>query len=170
MKSEPAPDFSVIQGDQLDEQGLPRPNKQAQAFQSAVAEKLEELGYREDGSTTSIYDKLCKAVNHTAETTLPKIKRKSGVRRKVSQKTKDLYDNEEARTARTENQRAELKEKRRKAGLEDFKSWVQECADRLNEANGHGDTKVIHDLVKQMEGKPGKPGKNGKNPENYTRD
>ena len=57
-------------------------------------------------------------------------------------------------------QRGKLKEKRRQAGLADFKQWVHECADRLNHANGQGDTKEVFNLVNQMEGKPGKPAKN----------
>ena len=50
------------------------------------------------------------------------------------------------------------------AGLQDFKNWVQECATALNDAgaNGHGNTRKVHNLVNQMEGKPGGPGRPGK--------
>ena len=125
-----------------------------------MRDKLLALDFGGSESTTSIYDKLCKAVHHAAETVLPKIKRKAGVRRKVSKATRDLYDTKERKVARSKKQCAELKEKRKQAGLKDFKDWVQECADQLNVANGQGDTNAIFDIVSQMEGKPGKPSKN----------
>ena len=37
---------------------------------------------------------------------------------------------------------------------------MQECVDDLNAVNGHGDTKEMNNIVKQLEGKPGKPPKN----------
>ena len=122
--------------------------------------KLKEANYNAQGSTTDIYEKLCKAITDTAQEVLPKVRRKQGAKRKVSKKTRDLYTNVETSEERSATEREELKKKRKDAGLADFTSWVQDCADRLNHANGHGDTKEVYNLVKQMEGKPGKPPKN----------
>ena len=86
--------------------------------------------------------------------------KKKGVRRKVSKATRDLHTSTETKTKRVKKKHDDLKEARRKTGLTDFKTWVNECADLLNHANGHGDTKTAHDLIKQMEGKSDKPPKN----------
>ena len=159
VKSEPEPDFSVLCDDVI-KNGRPCPNTYAKNFQNVVRDKLLELNFGENESTTSIYDKLCKAVKGAAQEVLPKAKKKRGTRRKVSKATRDLYDKEERKEARSKEQCEKLKEKRKNAGLTDFKIWVQECADRLNVANGQGDTSAVHNIVSQMEGKPGKPSKN----------
>ena len=78
----------------------------------------------------------------------PKAKGKKDIIRKVSKTTRSLYDKNERNVARTKQQCEQLKNKRKQAGLADFKQWVQECAARLNHANGHGDTKEIHNVVK----------------------
>ena len=160
IKSEPSPDFSVLRDDVFNNQGQPTPNTHAQNFQHAVRDKLLELNFDNKESTSNIYDKLCKAVNWAAQTVLPKAKGKKGIKRKISKATRSLHDNKERKVARTKKQCEQLKDARKKAGLTDFKQWVQECATRLNVANGQGDTKEMHNIVKQMEGKPGKPSKN----------
>lgn len=50
--------------------------------------------------------------------------------------------------------------------MQDFQTWVKECADALNNANGRGNTRAVYNLVNQMEGKPGKPSKNLSEDEN----
>ena len=75
--------------------------------------------------------------SEVAEATLPKTKRKPATKRKVSSATRKLYDEKETAQARTPQQRKELAEKRKKAGLNDFLDWVQDCAKELNTANGH---------------------------------
>ena len=62
VKSEPSPDFSVLQGDTKDKNGNPGPNKHAQAFQSTVTTKLKKLNYSKSDIATDIYNKLCKAI------------------------------------------------------------------------------------------------------------
>ena len=151
-KSEPTPDFSVLQGTET-KNGQPTMNPHAQEFQQAVTDNLKQANFYPQVSTVEIYDKLCSAINKAAQDVLPKVKRKKGVRRKVSKTTKNLYDKTELKQKRTDKECAELKEARRKAGLADFKTWVSECADELNHANGQGDTRTVYKLVKQMEGK-----------------
>ena len=159
VKKEAVPDFSVLRS-VITKQGQESPNSHAQEFQQAVTENLKAAEFDAQGSTAEVYDKLCVAINKAAEDVLPKVKRKKGVRRKVSRATRELYNSTEAKVERTKKECDELKEARRKAGLSDFKTWVNECADLLNHANGHGDTKTAHDLIKQMEGKSDKPPKN----------
>ena len=151
VRTEPVPDFSVLQAAATDKNGRQTLNPHAQAFQQAVTDNLKAAEFNTQGSTAEIYDKLCTAITKAAQDVLPKVKRKKGVRRKVSKATRDLYDEVEIKGERSTKERAELKEARRKAGLADFKTWVQGCANQLNHANGHGDTKAVCDLVKQME-------------------
>ena len=100
MKSESTTDFSGLQSEPAKNDQL-RPNKQVQTFQIAVTEKIKELDYDFNGTITDIYDELCQAINHAADVVLPKVKRKSGVRRKVSKTTRGLYDQAESKTHRT---------------------------------------------------------------------
>ena len=39
-----------------------------------------------------MYDKLCEAIAHAVESVLPTVTKKPGVRRKVSARTKKLYE------------------------------------------------------------------------------
>ena len=107
-----------------------------------------------------MYAKMCAAITHAANEVLPKVKRKPGIRRKVSKQTRDLYDQRVATAACPDFDRKAHQQKIKEAGLQDFRDWVKECASELNRANGHGDTKKVFNLVEQMQGKPGKPPKN----------
>ena len=69
-----------------------KPNPHTQKFDQTVQEKLLELDYSAEDDVESIYDKLCRVINFAAETTLPKRHSKRGIKRKVSAKTKKLYD------------------------------------------------------------------------------
>ena len=53
-----------------------------------------------------------------------------------------------------------VQEEIKQAGLNDFLSWVKECATNLNKVNGQGDTKEVFEIVNHMQGKPGKPPRN----------
>ena len=116
VKPEPSPDFSVMQDGITDKKGNSGPNKQAQAFQATVTAKLKTLVFSSTDSTTDIYSKLCKVIKCVAED-LPKKKKKSGTKRKVSKKTRDLHDRKERAQERTTKERAKLKEERKNQGL-----------------------------------------------------
>ena len=159
VKTESSPDFSVLQGEIIDEDGNSVPNKQAQAFQLSVQSKLQELKYSDSDSATIMYSKMCEAITFASKT-LPTTRGKSVNKRKVSKRTRDLYDERVQAADRPDFDKEKHQKKIRESGLQDFKNWVKDCANELNNANGHGDTKRIHEIVKQMEGKPGKPAKN----------
>ena len=103
IKAEPKPDFSVLKSD-VNKQGQPVPNTYAKNFQNAVRDKLLVLDFGKHETTSSIYDKLCKAVNAAAQLVLPKAKGKKGINRKVSKTTRGLYDKKERDVARTVQQ------------------------------------------------------------------
>ena len=107
-----------------------------------------------------MYSKMCAAITHAAQKVLPKVKRKSGIKRKVSKRTRDLYDVRVATAECPDFDRTAHQKKIKASGLQDFQDWVRDCATALNNANGHGDVKQVYNLVQQMEGKPGKPPKN----------
>ena len=157
IKSAPVPDFSVLQGGSTPDA---RRTKYVQRFDQAVQDKLKELEYSVADTAAATYDKLCKAIEDAATSILPKKRRKKGIKRKVSKRTRVLYDERVARADSPTYDRKQHQKKIQNAGMQDFRDWVEECAGALNDANGHGDTKAVYDLVKQMEGRPGKPAKN----------
>ena len=107
-----------------------------------------------------MYKKMCEAVSAAAEE-LPKYKAgKGGPKRKVSEKTKALYDRRTKLHNPTKQERNQLQKEIRESGLTDFKAWVEECADTLMAANNVGNTKKIYKTVNKMEGKKTKPPKN----------
>ena len=158
VKSEPVPDYSVLQNGQGEDPT--KPNKYAKKFGQAVQEKLQELEYNEGDGAEAIYDKLCSAITYAAESVLPKRRSKRGIKRKVSNGTKKLYDERVAKADCPNHDKKAHQKKIKEAGLQDFLGWVNQCAEALNDANGHGDTGEVFNLVNQMEGRPGKPPKN----------
>ena len=141
IKSDPVPDFSLLQGGQGKDANKPNPH--AQKFGQAVQEKLLELEYSAEDDVESIYDKLCRAISFAADTTLPKRRSKRGIKRKVSAKTKKLYDERVAKAECPEHDRKAHQKKIKEAGMNDFLDWVKQCVEALNDANGHGDTKEV---------------------------
>ena len=76
-----------------------------------------------------MYDKMCDAIT-AAITDLPTHKvNKGGSKRKVSEKTKGLYDRRTQLKNPTKQERKDLQKEIKEAGLADFKQWVEECAD-----------------------------------------
>lgn len=95
VKSAPAPDFSALRGETINEQGQSGPNQYVQAFGKAVQSKLQALQFSASGSAATMYDKMCTAIQFATEEVLPKARRKTCIRRKVSKETRDLYDERE---------------------------------------------------------------------------
>ena len=149
IKSNPVPDYSVL-----------REDKYVQMFERAVQAKLQSLQFSKADETADMYAKMCAAITHAAKEVLPKTKRKSTIQRKVSKRTRALYDTRVAQADCPKTEREARQRKIKESGLQDFQEWVKDCAAALNNANGHGDTRQIYNLVQQMEGKPGKPAKN----------
>ena len=87
-----------------------------------------------------------------------------GVTRKVSERTKALYDKRQ-RMKGTESQYKAVQSDIKASCLNDYKTWVNEWVDKIQLANGpQGDTKSIYEAVKKLEAKPEKP------PINLTQD
>ena len=61
-------------------------------FNAAVTSKLDELHYDLEDNATDMYTKICQAIRHAVESTLPTVARKKGIKRTVSARTQALYD------------------------------------------------------------------------------
>ena len=122
---------------------------------------IQQAQYDPQANTvTEMYQKIYTAIND-AIAGLPTYKSTDrGPKRKVSKETKSLYDQRTQLQNPTKKERKELQKKIRESGLNDFKEWVEECAETLTQADNVGDTKKIYNMVKSMEGKKEKPPKN----------
>ena len=93
VKPQPAKDFDCIYAQEQDGQGNPTVNQKRLAFIKAIEDKLADLQYDEvDDNTTEMYEKICAAIHHAIDTTLPDCEKRQGVKRKVSERTKDLFE------------------------------------------------------------------------------
>ena len=131
-------------------------------FQEAVSTKLNEQQY--DAGTndaTQIYNKMCTAIQHAIDTTLPDKTVTQGVQRKVSDKSKKLYAERALLDGQgTPEQYKEIQSNIKASGLADFNHWVSDWADVISKTNGRGDTKGIYKAVKVLGGKPQQPPSN----------
>ena len=158
-KREPIKDYSplYLYESHTDEKGRPTENPTLTAFEDAVQQKMRMLEYsQQHDSTTEMYDKFCKAVAHATETVLPDKKPGSGIRRKTSERTKNLY---EKRTCMKGNKAdyTRIQKKIKESCLRDYEDWVGEWADCLQESDQKGDTKGIYQAVKALARKQEKP-------------
>ena len=79
------------------------------------------------------------AIQYVIDTVLPDVERTPGIRREVSQRTKELYEKREKAKGLTQGEYDSLQKQIREARLDDFKDWVEAHGDKMQEANGHGD-------------------------------
>ena len=156
-KVAPAKDFGGLYTQMVDEKGNPIENKLLTAFENTIERKLQDQQYSAvDDDASAMYAKFCKAVEHAIEAVLPTKRKRRGVRRKVSDRTKALYEKRRL----MKGTRADYKQVQgdiKTSSLQDYEDWVGEWADRMQEANGRGDTKGIYDSVKALARKRTKP-------------
>ena len=130
-----------------------------QKFEDVVVQQLGELNYdAEADDTTAMHAKMCSAIEVAIEEVLPTEERKQGVRRKVSDETKQLFEERtKLRGRASKEQFKDIQEKIKQSSLNDFESWVDEWATVISKANGQGDTRKIYKAVRTLGGKPKKP-------------
>ena len=157
-KSTPAKDFSVLA--KSDSQGQEIRDK----FESAVTTRLATLNYSKDNDTAKLYHDMCVAISHAVDTVLLTVPRRRRVKRKVSERTKALYEQRTNMQGCTNGEYKELQAQIRQAGIQDYRDWVTAQGEVLSEANGRGDTKKIYEVVNALKGKSEKP------PTNLTTD
>ena len=93
VKPQPAKDFEPLYAQKYSATGKLLPNEAKIAFEEAIKAKLLELDYDEvDDDPAAMYDKICTAIHHAIDTTLPDRAKRSNIRRKVSDRTKRLFD------------------------------------------------------------------------------
>ena len=131
-------------------------------FDSAVIAKKSELQFdATKDSTTQLYDKLCKAIQHAVETVLPKRIKRNGVKREVSEKTRALFDERTNLRGRgTQEQYGNLQRRIKKSSLADFETWVNKWAQKISDAESVGDTKRIYEGVNVLAQKSERPSPN----------
>ena len=144
----------------FDADGNRTQNKALTRFNKAVTEKLAELGHSDTDNATKLYHDLSIAIKHAVDTTLPEVTRRTRQKRAVSEATKKLYEERSKGKKRTSHEFEVLQARIKKAGLDDFKSWVEGQGEEMAQANARGDTKAIYDVVNTLKGKGEKPAKN----------
>ena len=156
-KKKPAKDFSCLYVQETDEHGNSIENLKLCAFNNAVTAKLHELNYsKEQDTTTQMHAKLCEAVTFAVNTVLPTRTKTLGTTRKVSAKTKDLF-NKRRDMQGNKDQYAQVQKEIVASSLDDYQKWVRELVDEMETANAYGDTRKIYQTVKQIEAKPERP-------------
>ena len=112
--------------------------------------KLEQLQYDPVAdSTTTMYDKICEAIQHAVEVVIPTVTRKKGVARKVSDRTKALFE-KRTKMAGTKAQYKQVQKEIKESSMQDFKDWVSEWADTMQAASDVGDTHKVFEGVKVL--------------------
>ena len=121
--------------------------------------RCDELQYdNTTDDTTTMYDKMRRSIHHAVESVLPTVKRKQGIKRKVSDKTKALYEKRtRLRGQGSKEQYDDVQKEIKQSSLADFDHWVEEWAGVMGKANGRGDTRAVYNAVRTLGGKPGKP-------------
>ena len=103
---------------------------------------------------------MCTAITHAVKVALPTIPKSRRVKRKVSDRTKALYEKRSNMQGHTVGEYKELQAQIKQSGLDDYKDWVAAQGEILSAANGRGDTKKIYEVVNALKGKSDKPPKN----------
>ena len=165
-KNRTCKDFNCLYTQERDKYGNPKPNEHMCKFEEVVNEKLAETRYDAlNDSATEMYDKICTAIHFAIETVLPTRRRGTGVHRKVSAKTKELYEHRTALCKQgTAEQFARVQKDIRESSLADFENWVQQWSDTIGQAESVGNTRGIYQGVNALARKQSKP------PTNLTAD
>jgi hypothetical protein len=159
VRPQPVKDYDCLYEQKADDDGNPIKNEMLQAFEDELEHKLGELDYSMYDSAAEMYRKFCTAVAHAVDTVLPTVKKKKGIRRKISDKTKSLFEQRKNMKG-TKEEYAKVQSEIKESSLDDFKQWVSEWADDMQGANGRGDTRAIYNAVKALASKKNRPQKN----------
>ena len=89
-------------------------------------------------------------------TTNPNKRSIKGVTRKVSERTKALFQ-QRRHMQGTEAQYKKVQSDIVKSSLEDYETWVGEWVGKIQAADGQGNTKEVYTAVKKLEARPEKP-------------
>lgn len=162
QKSKPSKDFECLYASHVDDQGAPVENPTMVKFEAAITEHLQGQQFDTNSdTTTALYAKMCTAIQHAIDTVLPDTTVKPGIRRKVSDHTRSLYEKRtRLRGQGTPEQYQQVNKDIKESSLRDFENWVEEWAGVIGEANGRGDTKRIYKSVKVLARKPEAPSPN----------
>ena len=105
-----------------------------------------------------MYTKMCAAIHHAIDTTLPDCQKRNGIKRKVSDRTKRLFEERQKLCGQGNKEEFDNVQGQIKASsLEDFEDWVGEWATVIGQADSKGDTKGIYKGVKALANKREKP-------------
>ena len=170
-KAKTSKDFSVLTRKTYDEAGNQIKNKYLAAFSQTVREKVIELQQQHEqesetkqaaelSDTTVMHKIICAAIGHAVDVVIPEAKRTRGVKRKVSEATKRLYERRTNMQGCTQEQYDDINRRIKEAGLQDFRKWVEEHSAKMKTANGCGDTRTIYKSVRTLAGKRQKPSTN----------
>ena len=161
-KSKPCKDLNYLFSQKKDEHGNPVSKARMATFETAVEDKLEQLNFSaSNDNATDMHSKICTAINHAIETTVPSRVVKQGAKREVSEATQKLFkDREKLRGQGSPEQYDEIQSKIKKSSLADFTNWVEKWAANIESAAGKGDTKKVYDGVKVLACKREKPSPN----------
>ena len=155
-------DFSCLFTRERGPSGNFKKTKCMRKFEEVVETKFVDLNYNAvNDSTTEMYDKMCSAIQLAINTVLPSRRRGSGVRREVSEKTKELYERRTKLCKQgTKEQFEQVQREIKESSLADFKNWVEKWADVIKDAENVGDTRAIYKGVTSLAGKQAKPPSN----------
>ena len=165
-KTQARRDYSSLYKQEADGQGKPVANPTLVEFEAAVDTKLDELEYNATtDNTTAMYAKICAAINFAADTVLPSRRKGAGIKRDVSDKTKQLFERRKnMRNKGTKVQFQQVQAEIKTSSLEDFQSWVAKWAANISKAAGLGDTRKVYKGVNALAQKQSRP------PTNLTTD
>ena len=106
---------------------------------------------------------ICKSVVlEIADKVLTKKNSRKIPRRDVSQKTWDLFAKRQKMSKRnsTKSQFKDIQKQIKESYLQDFHTWVDTCAEEIEDTNKLGDVRRVYHLVKQLGNKPKPPSSN----------
>ena len=129
------------------------------AFSAAVQQKLIDLNHSAEADTNTFYDNMNAAIHYAVDTVVPEVSRSQGIKRKVSNKTKALFEKRTRMRGRNQGQYEKLQKEIKETRLNDFKEWVEEHCKSMEVANRIGDTKSIFKSTKVLAGKHKQPPK-----------
>ena len=149
-----AKDFSVLTKNDKEGKAI------REKFDATVEKKLATLAHSQKDDTRKLYHDMCAAISHAVDTVLPTVPKQRRVKRKVSERTKALYEKRSNMQGCTNGEYKALQAQIKQAGLDDYRQWVAAQGEVLAEANGRGDTKKIYEVVNALKGKSENPSKN----------
>ena len=126
------------------------PNEALQTFDEAVTNNIQGQECPQDADATTLHTHMNKAIHQAIEDTLPDVQKSQGTSRKVSERSKQLYEKREKLQKDNQAQYDELQQEIKESRLQDFKEWVEEHSQNMQAVNGQGDVKKIYKSVNAL--------------------